>query len=220
MNLKINTIPQINYQRFENRNLESSQIQQREQNSQLKSVGYTDLVFKGNVKSIPIESISPLVDGLVSRMKFVFNIPSSKSNGAVTNIKSAFKIIHNNKPHEININAIKSNKNSKNAVEYKINVVEEGKSKGTEINMSISPHGHMTAGTFSSEDLDKVTFFKQGNARKILFNNLEYIYNDKIKGCKVIYPNNQNRNVVKTLVGDDLFYFFIKMTNAGVSIIK
>ena len=74
MNLKINTIPQINYQRFENRNLESSQIQQREQNAELKNIGYTDLVFKSNVKSIPIGPISPLVDGLVSRMKFIVNL--------------------------------------------------------------------------------------------------------------------------------------------------
>lgn len=220
MNLRINTIPQINYQKFENRNLESSQIQQREQNAELKNIGYTDLVFKSNVKSIPIGPISPLVDGLVSRMKFIFNIPSSKSSGAVTNMKSAYKALHNNKPHNIDIQAIKSNKNSKTNIEYKINIVEEGKSKGTEINMSISPFGYMTAGTFSSEDLDKVTFLKQGNARKILFNNLEYIYDDKIKGCKIINPNNQSWNAAKTLTGDDLFDFFIKMTNAGVSIIK
>ena len=220
MNLKINTIPQINYHRFENRNLKSSQIQQREQNTELKSIGYTDLVFKGNVKSIPIESISPLVDGLVSRMRFIFNIPSSKSSGAVTNMKSAFKMIHNNKPHIININAIKSNKNPKTTVEYKINITEEGKSKGTDINMTISSLGHMTAGTFSDQKYGKIIFSKTRADKQISYKNLEYKYNDIAQKCELINPTNQIKTALKELEVNDIFKFFLEMTKKGISISK
>ena len=220
MNLKINTIPQINYHRFENRNLKSSQIQQREQNTELKSIGYTDLVFKSNVKSIPIESISPLVDGLVSRMRFIFNIPSSNSSGAVANMKSAFKILHNNKPHNININAIKTNKKPKTIVEYKINITEEGKSKGTDINMAISPLGHMTAGTFSDQKYGKIIFSKTRADKQISYNNLEYKYNDVAQKCELINPTNQNKTALRELEVNDIFKFFLEMTKSGVSILK
>lgn len=220
MNLKINTIPQINYHRFENRNLKSSQIQQREQNTELKSVGYTDLVFKGNVKSIPVESISPLVDGLVSKMRVIFNIFSSKSSGAVTNMKSAFKIIHNNKPYNISINAINTNKKPRNILQYKINIIEEGKSKGTDINMSITSLGHLSAGTFSDQKYGKIIFSKTSYDKKISYNNLEYKYNDVTQKCELINPTNQNRTALKELEVNDILKFFLEMTKSGVSISK
>lgn len=220
MNLKINTIPQINYHRFENRNLKSSQIQQKEQNTELKSIGYTDLVFKGNVKSIPVESISPLVDELVSKMRAIFNMSSSKSSGAVTNMKSAFKIIHDNKPYNININATNNNKKSRTIVQYKINITEEGKSKGTDINMSITSLGHMSAGTFSDQKYGKIIFSKTTSDKKISYNNLEYKYNDVAQKCELINPTNQCRTALRELEVNDILKFFLEMTKSGVSISK
>lgn len=216
MNLKINTLPQINYYKLENNNLKSFQPQLKENSQELCNIGYTDLVFRGNLKIKKLETSSALTKRIINSIKFISKIPVDATS---SNIKSSFSIIHNGKPFKIDINA-KLNKNAKANTEYCINVLEEGKSQATEITMTLNKAGQMVSGSYSDEDFDKIIFSKLSTKRAIIFKDNEYSYDDKAKKCELINAKNKDKNLTKILLGNDLFELFMGMTCPGISIIK